>query len=77
MDFWRQRKPTWDPSRVSASTLVIVGEWDENTPIDMARQVHERLIHAATRELRIWRRTLWRLQESAPLDRAWKRSTCT
>lgn len=53
VDFWRQGKPTWDPARVRAATLVIVGEWDKNTPPEMARQIHERLTHAAARQLTI------------------------
>jgi pimeloyl-ACP methyl ester carboxylesterase len=51
VDYWRQGKPTWDPGQVRAATLVIVGEWDRNTPPDMARKIHAGLTRAAAREL--------------------------
>ncbi|MET0388103.1 MAG: alpha/beta hydrolase [Polyangiales bacterium] len=52
-DFWSQGKSPWDPSQVRAPTLVIVGEWDQNTPVDNAKTVHGLLTHAASRELKI------------------------
>jgi pimeloyl-ACP methyl ester carboxylesterase len=53
VDHWRQGKATWDPGRVRAATLIVVGEWDKNTPPEMSRQIHELLTHAASRELSI------------------------
>jgi pimeloyl-ACP methyl ester carboxylesterase len=51
VDYWRKGKPTWDPSRIRAATLVIVGEWDHNTPPAMAEQVYGKLTSAVSREL--------------------------
>ncbi|MET0342100.1 MAG: alpha/beta fold hydrolase, partial [Polyangiales bacterium] len=50
-DFWSRGKAPWDPGKVRARTLVIVGEWDRNTPVDGARAVHDGLRRAASREL--------------------------
>lgn len=50
-DFWSKGKAPWDPSKVKARTLVIVGEWDRNTPVENAKAVHELLSQAASREL--------------------------
>lgn len=52
-DFWLRGKAPWDPERVRAPTLVIVGEWDRNTPPDMAKSVYDKLHKAASRELTI------------------------
>jgi pimeloyl-ACP methyl ester carboxylesterase len=52
-DFWARGKPPWDPRKVRAKTLVIVGEWDRNTPVEGARAVHGLLTHAASRELTV------------------------
>jgi len=52
-DTWSKGIPAWAPEKVRASTLVVVGEWDRNTPVDDARNVHARLKRAASRELLI------------------------
>lgn len=52
-DFWAHGKPAWEPRKVRSKTLVVVGEWDRNTPVEGARAVYDRLEHATSRELRI------------------------
>ncbi|MDB4986072.1 MAG: alpha/beta hydrolase [Myxococcaceae bacterium] len=52
-DFWAQGRPAWEPRKVRSKTLVVVGEWDRNTPVEGARAVYDRLEHATSRELKI------------------------
>jgi len=52
-DFWARGKAPWDPTKVRAKTLVVVGEWDRNTPPENARDVHAKLVHAASRKLEV------------------------
>ncbi len=36
-------KPYYDPAQIAVPTLLIVGEWDADTPTYMARALDERL----------------------------------
>jgi pimeloyl-ACP methyl ester carboxylesterase len=42
-EFWRQGRPYYDPRRVKAPTLIVVGEWDRATPIEGARELFRQL----------------------------------
>jgi pimeloyl-ACP methyl ester carboxylesterase len=42
-EFWRQGKPYYDPRRVRAPTLIVVGEWDRATPIEGAQELFRQL----------------------------------
>jgi len=35
-EFWQSGRPYWDPSKVRAPTLLVVAEWDRDTPPSMA-----------------------------------------
>jgi pimeloyl-ACP methyl ester carboxylesterase len=35
-DFWQAGRPFWDPARIAAPTLLVVAEWDRDTPPAMA-----------------------------------------
>ncbi len=35
-EFWQAGRPYWDPARVTVPTLIVVGEWDRDTPPSMA-----------------------------------------
>jgi CheY-like chemotaxis protein/HPt (histidine-containing phosphotransfer) domain-containing protein len=50
-ELWAAGKPTYDPARIRASTLLIVGEWDVITPPIMAQTLYARLTQAAERRL--------------------------
>ncbi len=41
--FWGKGKPMYDPSLIKVPTLLIVGEWDQDTPLFMAQEVFARL----------------------------------
>jgi len=48
-ELWAAGKPTYDPARIRAPTLLIVGEWDVITPPLMAQTLFGQLSNAAER----------------------------
>jgi pimeloyl-ACP methyl ester carboxylesterase len=48
---WAAGKPTYDPAKIRAPTLLLVGDWDAVTPPAMAQGLYEQLTHAAERRL--------------------------
>jgi pimeloyl-ACP methyl ester carboxylesterase len=50
-ELWAAGKPTYDPARIRAATLLIVGEWDLITPPIMAQMLYGKLTGAAERRL--------------------------
>lgn len=49
--YWMQGKATYDPSSIKAPTLVILAEWDADTPPRMAREVFARLTGTPYKQL--------------------------
>lgn len=43
---WLKDDPTWDPSRVTCPTQIVVGEWDHETTPEQGRDVFDRLSSA-------------------------------
>ncbi len=43
VQFWGKDKPMYDPSAIKVPTLLILGEWDQDTPLFMAQEVFARL----------------------------------
>jgi len=39
IEYWNAGRPLYDPSRISVPLLVVVGEWDNDTPRSMAETV--------------------------------------
>jgi pimeloyl-ACP methyl ester carboxylesterase len=50
-DFWMAGRPTYDPGKITAPTLLVVGEWDVDTPPARARQLFGLLNHAKYKRL--------------------------
>ena len=46
LDFLGKGKPLYNPSDIRVPTLVIVAEWDQDTPLFMAQEVFARLVDA-------------------------------
>lgn len=46
-------KPYYDPAQISVPTLLLVAEWDADTPPYMAKALHERLTRAPYKRLAI------------------------
>jgi len=44
--YWMQGKTTWDPANIRVPTLIIGGDWDQDTPPYMAKNILERLTSA-------------------------------
>jgi len=49
MEYWMQGRPTYDPAGIACPTLVVVGEWDQETTPEQGRAVFARLTATATR----------------------------
>jgi len=50
-DYWSAGKPYYDPRGITADTLLIHGEWDQDTPPYMAQAVFEQLQNAQRKRL--------------------------
>jgi pimeloyl-ACP methyl ester carboxylesterase len=37
IEYWSAGKPLYDPARVTVPVLIVVGEWDNDTPVSMAQ----------------------------------------
>jgi pimeloyl-ACP methyl ester carboxylesterase len=50
-EFWMKGKPMYDPGRITAPTLVVIGEWDHDTPPIMAQTVFSLLTNSPGKRL--------------------------
>lgn len=53
LDYWNVGKPLYDPGKVTAPVLVVVGEWDLDTKPDLAINLFALLTDAAWKRLTI------------------------
>jgi pimeloyl-ACP methyl ester carboxylesterase len=44
-DYWIPGKPTYDPEKIRVPTLVVLAEWDQDTPLYMAHEVFAKLVN--------------------------------
>jgi pimeloyl-ACP methyl ester carboxylesterase len=49
--YWTAGRPLYDPARITAPILLIVGEWDHDTPPQMAQALFARLINTPQKRL--------------------------
>jgi pimeloyl-ACP methyl ester carboxylesterase len=49
--FWAQGQPTYEPAEIRVPTLLVVGEWDQDTPPAMAQAILARLHNAPSKQL--------------------------
>jgi pimeloyl-ACP methyl ester carboxylesterase len=52
-EYWSSDKATFDPAAITAPTLLVVGEWDQDTPPYMAQTLFPLLVNAKWRRLTI------------------------
>ena len=45
VEYWGAGKTTWEPEKVRVPTLLILAEWDQETPLYMAQEVFGKLIN--------------------------------
>jgi len=50
-EYWAAGRPLYDPASITAPTLLIVGEWDRDTPPAMAQAIFSRLANAPAKRL--------------------------
>ncbi len=50
-EFWQAGRPFWDPAQVRAPTLLVVAEWDRDTPPGMAMALFPRLANSPGKRL--------------------------
>lgn len=46
VDYWGIGKATWEPEKIRVATLLILAEWDQDTPLYMAQEVFTKLTNA-------------------------------
>ncbi len=49
--YWMKNAPTWDPARIECPVLIVIGEWDADTPPSMASKIFPLLARAKTKRL--------------------------
>ena len=50
-EYWSAGKPLYNPSNIRVPTMLIVAEWDDDTPVYMAQTLFPRLINAEPKRL--------------------------
>ena len=50
-EYWGAGKPFYDPAKITAPTLLVLGEWDQDTPPYMANALFPLLTGAASKRL--------------------------
>ncbi|MBN9560972.1 MAG: alpha/beta hydrolase [Alphaproteobacteria bacterium] len=50
-EFWAAGRPLYDPARITAPTMIVVGEWDHDTPPTMAQALFARLVNTPRKRL--------------------------
>ena len=45
-ELWAQGKPTYDPANIRVPTMLILAEWDQDTPLYMAQELFGKLVNA-------------------------------
>lgn len=48
LEYWGASppKPIWDPAKITVPTLLVLGEWDQDTPPNMAQALYPLLVNA-------------------------------
>lgn len=49
--YWLSDRPFYDPTKITAPTLITVAEWDQDTPPSMAMALFGKLTHAVAKRL--------------------------
>jgi pimeloyl-ACP methyl ester carboxylesterase len=45
VEYWGVGKATYEPEKIRVPTLLILGEWDQDTPLFMAQEVFKKLVN--------------------------------
>lgn len=50
-EYWASGKPLYDPAAIRVPTLLVVAEWDADTPVNMAQALFPKLVNAQPKRL--------------------------
>lgn len=50
-EYWQVGRPLYDPAKITVPTLLVVGEWDHDTPPTLARTLFPLLVNAPDKRL--------------------------
>ena len=50
-EFWSAGKPVYDPGQITVPALVVIGEWDHDTPPYMAQTIFPLLVNSPGKRL--------------------------
>jgi pimeloyl-ACP methyl ester carboxylesterase len=53
VEYWGKSQATWEPANVKVPTLLIVAEWDQDTPPYMGQELFPKLTNAPYRRLEV------------------------
>lgn len=53
MELWSAGRPTYEPERIRVPTQLLLGEWDSDTPLYMARELFSKLQQAPYKRLEL------------------------
>ena len=51
VEYWGAGKATWEPEKIRVPTLLILAEWDQDTPLYMAQALFPKLVNAEPKRL--------------------------
>jgi pimeloyl-ACP methyl ester carboxylesterase len=51
VEYWGAGKATWEPEKVRVPTLLILAEWNQDTPLYMAQEVFTKLVNPPYKRL--------------------------
>jgi pimeloyl-ACP methyl ester carboxylesterase len=51
VDYWGAGKATWAPEQIRVPTLLVLAEWDQDTPFFMAQEVFAKLVNTPYKRL--------------------------
>ena len=46
VDYWLKEKPTYDPAQIKVPVLLILAEWDQDTPLYMAQELFTHIVNS-------------------------------
>jgi pimeloyl-ACP methyl ester carboxylesterase len=49
--YWTAGRPIYDPAAITAPTMLVVGEWDRDTPPSMAQELFRQLVNVRQKHL--------------------------
>jgi esterase/lipase len=45
-EYWMSNKPTYDPAEIRVPVMIVIAEWDQDTPLYMAQDLFSRIVNS-------------------------------